>query len=184
MPKVILFNGPSRSGKDYATKVIMDVLAEENPAHIKLSAPLKLFVSDILGKPHDELEINKDAIIPEKGVSYRDLQIAVFNAIATVLGDGWLGQILVTRIKQRDASTIVVSDAGRNSDILPLLRAFGAGNILVLQIVRKGVNFDYDIRNYIDDPRVNKEVIYNDGTHKFDVEVTDAVLNFLVGGAT
>ena len=60
MPKLIMLNGPPGSGKDYATKIIMDELVDEEPVHMKLSKPLKDVVSNFFGASIEQLEENKD----------------------------------------------------------------------------------------------------------------------------
>jgi len=111
--------------------------------------------------------------------TYRDLQIGTFNALSKVYGENWLGHILVNKVKELDEEIILISDAGRNTDVLPLIKAFGIPNILVIQLMRKGCSFDYDVRNYIDDPRINKEILFNDGTEKFNLEIKDTILSFI-----
>jgi len=184
MPNIILLNGPARSGKDYAATVLMNYFKDtEDIVHFKLSTPLKELVSSILGETLEVLELTKDEMTDTTlRSSYRDLQIAVFQSVSQIFGEGWLGNILTNKIKHIDENTIIVSDAGRNNDIVQLIKYFGASSILVIHVLRKGTNFDYDIREYINDPRVKREMVFNDGTERFGLEIVDTVLQF-VGGS-
>ena len=101
MPKVILFNGPPGSGKDYATKLIMQELAVDEPVHMKLSKPLKDLVMDHFNLTAEQLEAMKDdATATTMQTSLRDYQIALFESIAKIFGRQWLSTSLVNRAKQ------------------------------------------------------------------------------------
>lgn len=179
MTTLILLNGPPGSGKDYATKLIMEELAAEEPLHVKLSKPLKDIVMAYFGIDFAKLEAAKDT--PDCNTSYRDVQINLFEQIARVLGKTWLAASLVNRIKQYDNNLIIVSDVGRDEELSYLIKHFGAKNILLIQIFRKGKSFQHDIRNYIDDPRVASSLIRNDGTSAFKLELMNEVYSFLNG---
>lgn len=181
MPKVILFNGPPKCGKDYATSIVMKALEDDDAVHLKLSQPLKELASDYFGIPQPILEANKDAILPTKDLSYRSAQIGLFEAISQVLGKAWLGEILKNKVVASSNPTIIVSDLGREADVTTLVRAVGANNILIIQIFRKGCTFKGDIRGYVQVPNVHHEMIGNDGDHTFDTEITDLVLAFIAG---
>jgi len=181
MPKIILFNGPPGSGKDFATRIIMQELAVDEPMHMKLSKPLKDLVMDHFNITPDQLEQTKDTAPTEFRTTLRDYQIALFEAIARVLGKEWLATSLVNRIKRFDNNIIVVSDVGREEELNPIIKNFGAKNILLLQTYRQGTSFKSDIRQYVDDPRIKSQLIKNDGTINFKVEILNEVYSFLAG---
>lgn len=178
MPKIILLNGPARSGKDFAAAHLMDATKDDDPVHLKLSTPLKVMASEILAESCEDLEKIKEQTL-DFGVSYRDVQIMLFESIAQAFTKSWLGQAMTRKIKKLDANTIIVSDAGRDEEIEPLIRAFGAKNILIVQIFRDGCSFDNDIRYYITDPRVKRVTVYNDSTANFKTKLDAYVLDFL-----
>jgi hypothetical protein len=184
MPKVILFNGPPKSGKDYATRVVMKALEDDDAVHMRLSQPLKDISAAYFGIEPKILEANKDAILPTKNLSYRSAQIGLFEAVSQVLGKSWLGEILKNKIAASDNATIVVADVGQESDITSLVRHVGASNILIVQIFRKGCTFKGDIRGYVQVPNVRHEMIGNDGDSTFDTEIIDLVLAFIAGTLT
>lgn len=181
MPKIILFNGPPKSGKDHATRVVMKALEDEEVIHLRLSQPLKDIAASYFGIDPKILEANKDAIFPTKDLSYRNAQIALFGAISQVFGPAWLGEIIKNKIAAIPDATIVISDVGRASDITSLVRFVGANNILVIQLYRRGYTFTNDTRGYVTIPNVKHEMIVNDGNDLFDIEVTDTVLRFIAG---
>lgn len=178
MTKIVILNGPPRCGKDYAATALLKLLSDDDAVHMKLSAPLKQIASTILATDSTILEKNKDTVLPF-GMSYRDVQITVFATLAKTFGPDWLGRSLVSRIKNSDNDTIIVSDGGREEEIVPLVRAFGASNILIVQIVKDGCTFDYDIRGYINNVGLNRTTVYNDGTANYILKVQDIVLAFL-----
>jgi hypothetical protein len=178
MPKIILLNGPARSGKDFAAAHLMDATKDDDPVHLKLSTPLKIMAGEILAESCEDLEKIKDRTL-DFGASYRDVQIMLFESIAQTFTRSWLGQAMTRKIKKLDVNIIVISDVGRDEEIEPLIKAFGAKNILVVQIFRDGCSFDNDIRYYITDARVKRVTVYNDNTHNFKTKLDAYVLDFL-----
>jgi len=182
MRKILILNGPPKSGKDFAAELMVRVLSEDTVLHFKLASPLKTMAEIIAGIPSSELERIKDTILPPFGISYRDIQINIFYGLAKHFGDDWLGKVLVNRINETDSDTIIISDGGRTIEVNPLIKAFGAKNISILQVFRDRCTFDYDIREYINDPRLKRYMLFNDGTSNFNIKVIDAMWDFLKGG--
>lgn len=178
MPKIILLNGPARSGKDFAATHLMNVLKDDEPVHLKLSTPLKKMAGEMLAELPDDLEKVKEQILPI-GLSYRHVQIMLFESIATAFTKAWLGDAMARKIAKLDANTFVVSDAGRDEEVEPLIKQFGAKNILIVHIFRDGCSFDNDIRYYITNPRVKRVTLFNDGTDAFKTKLDAFVLDFL-----
>ena len=178
---LILLNGPKGSGKDYAAEFLMKEFAAEEPVHMKFSQPLKNLVCDQYNLTPQELEAKKDLATT---TSFRDFQIALYMSIAKIFGEDWLGKALITRINRLQNDLIILSDCGRNAELVPLIRYFGPDNILLLHIYRKGHTFDGDIRNYVHDPRVSTALISNDGTKNFHTELLNEVYPFLTGETT
>ena len=161
MPKkIILFNGPPGSGKDTAALAVSDKLGIP---HIKLSWPLKYIASDTLGISHEILEQNKERPTVNE-LSYRQIQIEIFRAIAAVLGTKWLASMVVTRIDRNSLHDVfVLSDCGRPEEVDTLCSAFGAENVLLVGIHRKGKDYSNDIRTQVRPiPKQPYKSIYND----------------------
>lgn len=177
MPKIIFLNGPPRSGKDHAIGALRPIL----PAfgHMKLSLPLKQSAAAILGLPMQELEPIKDKLLPQFNMSYRDMQIQVWQQMMLTLGEDWLGKCLVNAIAAQDEDTIIVSDAGRQAEMIPVIRKYGASNCAIIQIVCPGTSFDGDIRGYVNNPGIHTVGAFNDYTKRYDEQIVNAVLDFI-----
>lgn len=178
MPKIILLNGPARSGKDFAAAHLMTAIKDDEPVHLKLSTPLKMMASEMLAESNEYLETVKEQTLPI-GLSYRHVQIMLFESIAAAFTKSWLGDTMARKIAKMNDNTFIVSDAGRDEEIEPLIRQFGAKNILVVHIFRNGCSFDNDIRYYITNPRVKRVTLHNDGTDNFKTQLDAYVLDFL-----
>lgn len=144
--KLIILNGPPRSGKDTCAMAISEALSIP---HVKLSWPLKYIIADVLGLSQQMMEANK-----ERGTQYelspRQLQIALFQQVSKVFGDKWLASMLVTRIDRNSVDDVfVVSDCGRIPEVETVVNAFGADNVLLVRLFRKGTDFKNDIRGYV-----------------------------------
>ena len=171
--KIILINGPSRSGKDTVQSFI--------PAYKeKLSYPLKHGVMGMVEpggaaermyyyEEHKEEPFRKFAGRP---ISYRQAQIDLFQAMACIWGDAWLGELLVDRIKGAGLhineycnGMVSVSDSGRRGECVPIVEAFGPDNVLLLQISRPNITWS-DNRSHVDlsDLGVRCVAISNDGS--------------------
>jgi len=176
MTNIVIFNGPPRSGKDYAACAVQKYLGHDACAHIKMSQPLKNLVSTITGVSLLDLEAEKEK--PHAfgmHMSYRDAQIGLFESIARVMGRDWLGRAATSKIAKLDHENVVISDGGRSEEIVPLIDMFGGKNIMVVQLVRRGTSFQGDIRHYINDPRVHTEIVLNNSDNTFTNDVIDLV---------
>lgn len=179
MTKIMLLNGPPRCGKDVGANAVTAYLEDFECVHLKLSQPLKDIVSQIVGLPQEVLETRyKSAIIPGFGTTYRDLQIHTYLSMSKVFGESWLGKTLVNRIKALGSGMYVVSDAGLDADIEPLLKAFHPSDIMIVQIMREGCFFNYDIRGYISNPRVQMRHVVNNDLADFTSTLIDFALEF------
>jgi hypothetical protein len=174
MVKIIMINGPSRVGKDTVQGYIPGYRE-------KLSYPLKYmamsafepFSKDRIGYYED----NKDTpfmTLNGRKLSYRQVQIDIFVKMAEVWGDDWLGQLLVSRVKEAGVhingtcgGVVTISDSGRRAECVPIVGAFGVANCVVVQVSRPGVSYT-DIREPVDlrDMDVPLVEIYNDGDIK------------------
>lgn len=180
MTKIIVFNGPPRSGKDTAAHIIQQYFGSDTVAHLKLSTPLKRFVSELSGLSIPQLEEGKEQpLLFGQTVSSRDLQIGIYEAISKVAGRDWLAQIVVHKINTVEQSIVVLSDGGRPEEIDKLVRNFGASNILLLQLFRKGTSFQGDIRQYIYDSRIVTQPVMNEDLQQFKIDIIDEVTSWL-----
>ena len=197
--KLILLNGPPRSGKDFAAARILTQLYRESGAalfHDKFSAPIKQAFSAITNTyltsdfVNQEWEHRKDEIIPTFGVSYRQWQIDFSERFMKRLyGDNIFGRLFLDRDSHReDARIVVVSDCGFNVEVDTIIEAYDPADILLIRLYRSGTSFAGDSREYVDagfhrpdGRRFNFAPLVNCGTPAFTSRLEAAVRPFLRG---
>jgi hypothetical protein len=174
---IILLNGPPRCGKDTAAEFITLMVGNSKVQHIKMSRPMKAALRLIFGftmAEVRELEENKDqGNGPEfADLSYREMQIKLFEHLKETYGPEVLGRIFIRHDRHTMKRHTVVSDAGLSVEIEPIVEAYPYKEIGLIQIRRPGCNFDDDIREYIGPHRGigNFEVVEN----KYDLELFQA----------
>lgn len=169
--RVILFNGPPRSGKDTAAGLSLDILAEMGlfPAPYKLAEPLKDAVHAAFGLnvAHDHFEETKD--IPNEiflGSTPREAYISMSeDYLKRVYGQEFFGHAAVNYLKQlTNMDLVVVSDCGFIEEVKPLINYAGRSNVAIVQIIRDGTNFHNDSRSYVSIDDVPTYRIRNNGT--------------------
>ena len=147
--KIILINGPPRAGKDTAANVMMRNLRVSR--HHKLSAPLKSSIATMFRFTSSEaldIESNKDVPLEMfHGRTYRQAQIAQFEMLEKHFGPKILGELAVKRMRDMAAGHVIISDAGRDDEIIPLKEQYGSKAIYYLFISRPGCTFNNDIRH-------------------------------------
>lgn len=154
-PKLILLNGPPRSGKDTAAKFLENHINSVSTAltsHEKLSAPLKEIFAAVL-----ELEIGPDFVVPyyEKrkedlvetfGVSFRQFQIDCSEKFMKPLyGQDIFSRILLHRIHDFDGICLV-SDCGFQHEFDYLS---SKADVALIRLFRKNCDFANDSRQYV-----------------------------------
>lgn len=179
MAKIIILNGPPRCGKDTAAEAIVRYFTTENVSHHKFSRPLKDIVASVTGQEYKDLETIKDQQQEFAG-SFRELQIATYEALSKVFSQQWLGEILCHKIAKDQNDLIVCSDGGRIEDLIPLFRR--NHQVMVIQILRDGCHFNYDIRGYISSPRAAMRTILNKNKEVFETQIIDIAAEFFANG--
>lgn len=157
--KLILLNGPPRSGKDEAAKILKSYLVINTRVyHEKFSAPIKrAFASAANARIEnfnvDYYEEHKEEVIPWLGVSYRQWQIDFSEKFMKPLyGENIFGRMLLDRLEERkhDGAICIVSDCGFQIEFETLLAAFDPADILLIRLYREGCSFKGDSREYVD----------------------------------
>jgi hypothetical protein len=172
MGKIILLNGPPSSGKDTAAKHIRKLynskedfgLTEPRQACLldRFSMPIKRAFAATMGLPIDEdgciapWESQKETIIPDFGISYRQWQIDFSESFLKKYNEVIFGVLLARRIERRFtkgiAQLIVVPDCGFQVEIDTLYQIFPPDNILLIRCHRPGYDFKGDSRSYVRAP--------------------------------
>ena len=174
---IILLNGPPRSGKDTAAEFIILMLGNSKVHHDKLSKPIKSSLHYIFNFNRTErkaLEAYKDHKNRSEygNLSWRGMQIAMFEHLKETYGPEVLGNLFLRRDRDNGKKHTVISDSGRKDEIEPIIEANPYKNIGLIELSRPGCNYDGDVREYIGQHRSigHYEKVNND----YDLELFKA----------
>lgn len=147
MKRIILLNGPPRSGKDTAALILAESIGAMQD---KMSWPLKNGVSGILNTTFSALEEKKEEVIPALGVSFRQAQIDMSEKfMKKVYGEDIFGRLLVGRIRESPWYDLwCISDCGFQVELRAVAKAF-PGQVALLRLHRSGCSFDGDSRQWV-----------------------------------
>jgi guanylate kinase len=164
--KIILFNGPPRSGKD---TIITELLScYPLVKHLKFSNPLKKSIPAFFDVKEDELEKNKDEKNSKLlGLSYRDVQISLSEGWAKpVFGKDVFGKIMVSNIVSSNFNMFFISDCGFYEETKLIIDTFGEKNCLLVRLHRTGTDFSKDSRSYWnhDFKKLSEATVYNNSS--------------------
>lgn len=151
---LFLLNGPPRSGKDTAARLLGQLLGEGTTTHAKLAKVLKerthalygLIGAD--GRPWDagSFEARKEEPREEfLGLTPRQAYINVHELyLKPMHGPRILGDLLIRDLERSGSWTphLAVSDAGDDQQCLPLVERFGAENTVLVHLDRIGCQWD------------------------------------------
>ena len=188
--KLILFNGPPRSGKDTGVDHLVKQL---DMGHIKLAGVLKDRTHALYGlkratehydrckdRPHDDF----------LGIKPRDAYINVAEKLfKEVHGQTIFPELLTIEVRKQSNPYIAVSDLGFQQELEYFVEHFGAQNILLVKVFRKDCNFDNDSRDYVDEfdergnprfPGLQTINIINDKLDKYQEQLSEAAAEFLL----
>lgn len=152
--RIVILNGPPRSGKDY-------VGLQLGLPIVKMAAELKerthafyRLTDDGAPWAHDHFEDIKDT--PSHlflGLTPREAYIAMSETFAKPThGKRVFGDWLVQHLKQLEADgtkMVVITDAGFRDECEAIVEEFGASNCLLARIHREGYDFSSDSRSYL-----------------------------------
>jgi hypothetical protein len=169
--KLILFNGPPRSGKDTAA----DRLAHSFGAYsFKFSAPIKAAIRAAFGLCDDEVEyaesIKSESTALFHGNSYRETQISFSERwMKPTFGIDVFGHLAARHLrsviaKDPGKSLYVCSDSGFAEEAEPVVEIFGPGNVLLVHVHRDGCDFAGDSRSFINLGGVYSSSLTNNAT--------------------
>lgn len=168
MKKIILFNGPPRSGKDTATGFALEYLGCRGVQY-RFAAPLKDAIHGLFGMPSILLE-HFDAVKDEPneklfGMTPRNAYIWLSEEVVKPkFGKDFFTRVAINAIKSMGDNIIVISDCGFAEEAEGLIKEFGAENIIIVRLHRRGTSFANDSRNYISHPECKEYAILNNGS--------------------
>ena len=188
--KIVLLNGPPRSGKDTVSNLLFEYFKKESVKveQCKFAQPIKDFVRQFYFRGDQYLfdwydNIEKDTAFPVLyGKTCREIQIAFAETFLKQLhGQEIFGHLAIKRLSMSDNDIFIFSDCGFIEECIPLLDSFKKENIYLIKLYRENCSFSNDSRNYIKDDCFscsNLDFIYNNGTLK-DLEKYTLEIPFL-----
>lgn len=158
MTKIILFNGPPRSGKDTATDFAMKHLGKRG-IHYRFAAPLKDATHALFGLKVSREHFDQCKNVPSvlfQGMSPREAYIWMSEEVVKPkFGRDFFAKVAVHSIAERIIESkktdgiVVISDCGFAEEVELLIEVFGQENVTVVHLKREGTDFTNDSRNYI-----------------------------------
>lgn len=203
--KLILLNGPPRSGKDTAASILYDYIGncEDSetfwlPTKEKLSEPIKRAFCGLLeldleadGNLPEPYNTDKEKVIPLLGVSARQWQIDFSEKFMKPLyGNDIFARLLWQSIDECEATKdsdeewfYIVSDCGFQIEVDTLLHNCAPEDVLLIRLERAGCSFEDDSREYVTATSpVARAAIHNNGTLKdLETAVIETFTNFMKG---
>lgn len=162
--KIIVFNGPPRSGKDTAARALFETPQLSNHFRVfdRMSMPIKRAFGAAVGAPIDKwgnvepYESKKNEIIGMFGVSYRQWQIDFSERFMKPLyGEEIFANMFVARMQSHPNNSIVlVPDCGFAIELTTLVKVFGTENIILWRIHKNETSYEGDSRSNLN-PRRN-----------------------------
>ena len=156
---IILLNGPPRSGKDTAAKIIQKLIT--GCYHYKFAKPLKKACHALLGLTPKQIELllnDKDkpsSIL--RGMTLREYYIAMSETFAKEhFGERTFGYAAINALSGVAAPNVVISDCGFDDEVLALNSQRIKGNMYVILLERPGCSFANDSRRYLSKETCNK----------------------------
>ncbi len=154
--KVVLLNGPARSGKDSLARYLVETRL--NTARIGFADhPKRLAHVMAFGAMGWDMDPNAFDAVKEiahpgfAGMSPRRFYIHVSERVCKPLfGAGYFGDRFVDAARASGAALVVVPDSGFRGEAERVAEAFGALNVLLVRLSREGTSFAGDSRGYID----------------------------------
>lgn len=169
MTRILLVNGPPRSGKDTVGDIVKELVPDALVT--KFAHSLKCATHALYCALHGNqrpifwdsatndafYEQRKSEALPRfYGRTPRECYIAVSELLLKkVHGESFFGELLAARIANSGAKFAVVTDSGFLPEALALIDEFGPENVAVVKLRRKGCDFTGDSRGYIRLPNPN-----------------------------
>ena len=179
MTKVIIFNAPPDTGKDYLTDRLV---ANGGGAYYKaeFKKRLKTIVMAVYGLSEEEhtffyLRENKDKKFERLGgKSIRECYIEVSeDVIKPFYGKDYFGKAAVDSLVEGGVN--LFSDGGFPQELVPLVEAVGGANVLVVRL--KGVgSFLGDSRDFLDSS-LFPDVVFKDIQYTKDEQGLNSVID-------
>lgn len=175
--KIVLLNGPPRSGKDTAARI----LHQRKGFYVtKFAKYLKERTHLLYGHnyPHDYFEDFKDEPLDIFfGLTPRQAYINVSELyFKRVHGQYFFGERVVEDLKRKMPKCVAISDCGFLDEIVPVVQAFGSENIMLIRFSSEGCSYKHDSRSPVDlGPQIHTVSLINHKDKYFGDAVIDTV---------
>lgn len=173
--RIYLLNGPPRSGKDTAGKMLAKML--DNAVVMKFATPLKMATHAMMAMLRGDKQVpgpeafedSKDT--PQEFFFEATPRCAYINVseglCKKLFGKRIFGTLMVKKIKEaqeKGIENVVITDSGFQEEAQILVDEFGAENIDLIRVLREGSHFIGDSRDYISLGDASPRFLHNDGS--------------------
>lgn len=175
--KIVLLNGPPRSGKDTAGNFLQ---TRYNFRLEKFAQPIRDAMCTLFGIEDKDIEELKH-ISMMGGHTLRQWMIGYSEDYLKKYGGSRVfGELLVRRIEPYMHSPrhagVAITDSGFREEGEAVIDTYGAENVHLVQIHRPDCSFKGDSRSYIELSGIEPTIIHNDGTiWDFKAKLMDVV---------
>jgi hypothetical protein len=153
--KIILLNGPPRSGKSTCAQLLQAHFTPQRCAILGFTLHLKRMVHAIYGLAADTdpeaFDGIKDTSNPLfMGLSPRQAYILWTDTLKEKHGKEFFGRMFLRVAEQYGVDIVVVPDAGYTDEPAAVVERLGEENVLLARIDRHGTSFNGDTRTRLD----------------------------------
>lgn len=169
--KIILFNGPPRSGKDTATDAVIRSCPSVDFHIVKFTEVVKDITHRDLGLPvyHDYYELLKDTPLTEfNGKSPRQAYITTSQKLKEKHGEDIVARLTAAKISNVEQDYIICPDVGYNFEAKALLAYADNNDCVLIRIHKAGHTFDNDCRERVEISDIaNYDIVNIEGRSDF-----------------
>lgn len=183
--KIIIFNAPPDSGKDWACAHLIKIFGNRIN-HIEFKKKVIDLLCCVYDLTLEEFYENYTRELKElpsdkfDGLSPRQALIKISeDVIKPNYGKEYFGLSVSRRLVENKINA--ASDGGFVEELNPIYDKLGAENILIVRIYRDGCTYEGDSRNYIEEYKDVQIIdLHNDGTlEEFEQKVLDIYKDFV-----
>ena len=183
--KIVMFNGPSSSGKTLAAHTLRERLQYQGTIY-KMSTPMDDLMKQLMGLSAEEYEnvreIGIDTAHPRlHGKTLREAMIAMAEGfIKPFFGADYFGRWAVEQGIPISARALLIPDIGFTEEVVPIIEKYGPENVLGVHLSRESTSFEGDNREYVDFGAMGVDEVMICGDQGIDMFRT-AVLHMVIG---
>lgn len=165
--RIVIFNGPPRSGKSSGARVLARALQQQGftVRNDSFAAPMKHYIAVLLGERYADMD--KSVPRPElNGYTIREFLISESeDHMKPRYGIDVFARLLAKRLYdviQTGVDWVVIDDCGFQPEVDTVVERLPMAHTTLIQVYRRGRTYDGDSRNYVTAPHMIR--LHNDGT--------------------